>query len=490
MSHLLRYLSLPAFAALLFAGCSEPQTDEGDALASVRQNLTAEQCDYFDVNGKVQICHHTSSATKPYTILRVSEQACVNAHSAHEGDYVTSTDPSSPLYDPTCNGQGCLPEGAPCDATLGCCDGLVCDAGTCKAPDACAAQPCQNGGDCTLDGNGGYLCACAAGFAGANCELDIDECAASPCVHGTCTDLVAHYECTCEPGWGGNECDVNLCGPGLPVLRDSVESGYVCACPAGLTGDACEVPWGFCASNPCLNGGTCNSEMGQCECPEGYGGSYCDQPAGGRYNCIWSNPCTEENILAGNTLFAWDGRNDMYAECVMDGGVPTCIAHTCPDGQSWSFIDKACVTVTACPCAQWNDWSDILAVQGASGVSFPPTDTDVGASAYVVDWDIAVLQSNMLLPETQFAVVIVPSTSSGSTDSGACLVAGRPQQSYFGVTNLSPAEVALCQADVDAAVARPDTTPLPDLPEVGGFLGAALLGLAEIGRRIVRRRPS
>ncbi|KAI8493275.1 hypothetical protein Bbelb_292790 [Branchiostoma belcheri] len=33
------------------------------------------------------------------------------------------------------------------------------------------------------------------------------DCASSPCVHGTCTDGVASYNCTCENGWTGNNCD-------------------------------------------------------------------------------------------------------------------------------------------------------------------------------------------------------------------------------------------------------------------------------------------
>ena len=35
---------------------------------------------------------------------------------------------------------------------------------------------------------------------GFNCEVDIDECASDPCLHGECVDLVAMYECKCHPG--------------------------------------------------------------------------------------------------------------------------------------------------------------------------------------------------------------------------------------------------------------------------------------------------
>jgi hypothetical protein len=83
---------------------------------------------YFAPTGKAVICHATSSGTKPYTILRVSDDACIQGHVAHPGDYVATE------TDPTCNGEGCLPLDAPCEegADLGCCDGLACIDGTCE----------------------------------------------------------------------------------------------------------------------------------------------------------------------------------------------------------------------------------------------------------------------------------------------------------------------------------------------------------------------
>ena len=38
--------------------------------------------------------------------------------------------------------------------------------------------------------------------------LEFDSCAVSPCVHGSCTDLVGGYNCTCTEGWTGSDCDV------------------------------------------------------------------------------------------------------------------------------------------------------------------------------------------------------------------------------------------------------------------------------------------
>ncbi|WP_438039049.1 calcium-binding EGF-like domain-containing protein [Sorangium sp. So ce128] len=91
-------------------------------------------------------------------MLKISEQACTNAHALHAGDYVA-------VNDPTCQGGGCLPENAPCDATLPCCDGFHCQSGTCVAnvSDHCAPSPCQNGGTC-VDGVNSYSCQCPAGY--------------------------------------------------------------------------------------------------------------------------------------------------------------------------------------------------------------------------------------------------------------------------------------------------------------------------------------
>eukprot|EP00058_Branchiostoma_floridae_P007262 XP_002592750.1 hypothetical protein BRAFLDRAFT_65332 [Branchiostoma floridae] len=35
-------------------------------------------------------------------------------------------------------------------------------------------------------------------------------CAKSPCAHGTCTDDVGSYTCSCENGWTGQDCDQDI----------------------------------------------------------------------------------------------------------------------------------------------------------------------------------------------------------------------------------------------------------------------------------------
>jgi hypothetical protein len=55
--------------------------------------------------------------------------------------------------------------------------------------------------------------------------------------------------------------------------------GFRCACPPGYSGSLCEIR-DACQSNPCMNGGTCQSINGnggyQCVCASGFTGSRCE----------------------------------------------------------------------------------------------------------------------------------------------------------------------------------------------------------------------
>jgi hypothetical protein len=106
-------------AAALFLVCS---FFSGDAGA-----LTADQCVFFSTNGQTAICHATGSARSPYVRMDISTRACVSGHAGHPNDYAA-------FGDSTCNGAGSLPEGAPCDGTVECSEGLTCVNAICRVP--------------------------------------------------------------------------------------------------------------------------------------------------------------------------------------------------------------------------------------------------------------------------------------------------------------------------------------------------------------------
>ena len=116
-------------------GCTQSGAPMGPGLTQAA--LTAEQCEFFLTDAKVQLCHHTDSAKKPFTSIRVNLEGCVAGHSSHAADYVS-------FNDPTCSGLGCYPVGAPTDGLVPCCEPLVADAsGHC----ACPPEGCLGSGE-------------------------------------------------------------------------------------------------------------------------------------------------------------------------------------------------------------------------------------------------------------------------------------------------------------------------------------------------------
>ncbi|HTN92679.1 MAG TPA: calcium-binding EGF-like domain-containing protein [Sorangium sp.] len=258
--------------AVLGGACTGAETDH-EHVDSADSALTGAQCDYFDVNGKVQICHLTSSATHPYTIIKTSVQGCINGHADHPGDYITSTDPSSPTYDPTCQGGGCLPVGAPTDGTLECCDGLISQNGTCV--DLCAGVTCAASDQCHAAGTcnpADGTCSNPAVADGTACS-DGDGCSvtdaciagtctgsSNPCQNGgTCQSVSNAYTCSCAPGYEGGNCETAACVPTTCAAQGATCGTIPDGCGGTLT-------CGSCAAGSTCEDGTCQPSGPVCPC--------------------------------------------------------------------------------------------------------------------------------------------------------------------------------------------------------------------------------
>ncbi|CAH3047115.1 unnamed protein product, partial [Porites lobata] len=210
--------------------------------------------------------------------------------------------------------------------------------------DACSLRPCQNGGNCTVDGSSSYICECPLGIGGQNCTEDVvNECDSAPCKHGgNCTDGLGRFDCECPQDYAGRQCElaVDFCSSN-PCLNNgtctSLTSDFQCQCTPGWQGkdcgndiDECAInstqcgdkqvchnfPGGFtcldaCSLRPCQNGGNCtvnDSSSYICECPFGIGGQHCTEDL--------VNDCDSSPCIHGGTCT--DGLGSFDCECPQD----------------------------------------------------------------------------------------------------------------------------------------------------------------------------
>lgn len=201
---------------------------------------------------------------------------------------------------------------------------------------ACA---CLNGGVCS-----GGACDCSGtGYAGAMCEMDVDECLAAPCLNGgVCTNTLGSFTCDCSAvDFGGptcsvpiDDCAVNPCLNG-GVCVDGVRSSTCDCTGTGFTGALCETNIDACAPvNPCANGGVCTDGLGPgnytCDCTgTGFTGPMCMSNV---------NDCTPSSCSNGGTCI--DGVNTFTCDCTGTGftgatctsNIDDCTPSSCSNG--------------------------------------------------------------------------------------------------------------------------------------------------------------
>ena len=170
----------------------------------------------------------------------------------------------------------------------------------CEQLNDCEPNPCQNGATC-VDFGIGFICECVRRWDDHLCDSNIDDCTANSYLNGgTCMDLVDDFQCSCPPGFTGRRCEIDIpecsliipCRNGGLCLERPAGGGYECFCVNGWTGEHCEQSVNDCAEQPCRNRGSCidGFQNYTCNCTVGYKGENCDYDID---ECL-SDPCLNE----------------------------------------------------------------------------------------------------------------------------------------------------------------------------------------------------
>ena len=180
----------------------------------------------------------------------------------------------------------------------------------CENYDACSALQitCTGQGTCT-NSMGTYNCECEPGYTGRDCETDVDECLLmeTECSgRGTCTNGVNDFTCNCNKGFTGMMCETNIdecvgvnCS-GRGQCTDGVNS-FNCDCNEGFTGMICETNIDDCVRVNCSGHGQCMDGVNNftCLCQSGFTGQLCSIIVQGIYEAF-NNFCVADSVVILN----------------------------------------------------------------------------------------------------------------------------------------------------------------------------------------------
>ncbi|XP_016363179.1 protocadherin Fat 4-like [Sinocyclocheilus anshuiensis] len=205
--------------------------------------------------------------------------------------------------------------------------------------------------------------------------------------------------CMLHPCHNGATCNRNIhISQEVAVLESSslifVSPYFVeifnCSCPAGFTGDACELDFDECTKEPCENGGNCYNNPGTyfCQCKDGFSGPHCT---------IVDNECQTVICLNGGTC--WNRQGGFICDCSLgyegtfcDRIVDHCASSPCVYGNCSSFL-----TGYSCHCpfgmSGVNCEEHNYGFQEISYIEFPPLDPQYN----FIYLEFATVQQNALL---------------------------------------------------------------------------------------------
>ncbi|XP_026326618.1 cubilin homolog [Hyposmocoma kahamanoa] len=186
----------------------------------------------------------------------------------YEGDGYICSDINECLSTTTPNGGCSTSPLVTCHNTIG---SRIC--GACPVGYQGDGITCTWRGSCNINHGGCHPSAQCIESSGINGQ--VGQCI---CPEGMDGDGVGLQGCYVSAFNSTTGCDSNPCG--VHGQCHPLRHGYTCICYRGYSGALCDSPSNYCASSPCLNGGTCRvDESGargfRCECTAQYTGDVC-----------------------------------------------------------------------------------------------------------------------------------------------------------------------------------------------------------------------